>query len=533
MTAEPETGHDPAVDDRPATSTSLRDAIGRDLPLDGRDVPWLGAGLGAGVVAVAVYLATNPYPAYGAGLYVQIARTIVANGYALPSSVPGFTAEGVPFAYPPLQFYLLAVLLEVGADPVALARYLPSVAMLAALVPAYLLSRDYTASRPAGAAAAVAVALNPQLIQWHLSAGGVVRAFAFLYALGAIYAGYHVFESESRRAVALGLVGFAAALLSHPTYALFVVVTYLLMWAIRDRSVEGFARGAVVGLGGIALATPWIAWAVTTHGADVFLAAAGTHGGVGGGLATLVDGASYTLLPLAGAGYVLLVRRDWFLSAWALAAEVLFAQPRFAFTVGAVVLGAVGVDIAGRLEVLDRPARGGIDRRAALAAVCLMAATVGGGAYLAHEMTVATDPSTPEFLDADAAEAMAWAATETPADATFVVVGDAAEWFPALSGRTILVGPWGVEWRGTEAYDRQLDAYVSLSRCHGVDCIESQAAAVGGSPDYVYLPRGQYTVRGQTVATFGTLERSFERSPAWERVYGNDGVVVFRATDRR
>lgn len=504
-------------------------AITRWRPLDREDLPWLGIGLGSGLLAVAVYLATNPYPAYGAGLFVQIAEEILAHGYWLPERIPGYTADGVPFAYPPLQFYVLAVLLDLGGDPVTMARLLPSVGMLASLVPVYLLGREYTGSRPAGAAASVAVAVNPQLVQWHLSAGGIVRAFAFLFALTAVYVGYHVFVRGSRPAVAAGVVAFGATLLSHPTYALFVVVTYLLLWGVHDRSRTGFVHGAVVGVGGTAIATPWLAWVVSTHGLDVLVAAAGTHGGVGGGVPTLLDGPSLTLLPLAGAVYLLVARRDAFILAWAAAVELVFAQPRFAYTVGAFVLAAVGVDLGRRLGPLPGVFHGSLDGRSVLAATCLVLGSVVGGAYLAHEMTLVTDLSTPEFIDSEAVDAMAWVADETPADTTFIVIGDAAEWFPPLTDRTLLIGPWGVEWQGPGAYERQLAAYEAISQCQSVDCIRSVAGAHDAAPDYVYVPKGQYTVRGESAAQFGTLERSFERSPAWEPVYENEGVVVYRA----
>jgi len=500
------------------------------LPVDRRDAPWLGAGLGAGLIAVVVYLATNAYPAYGAGLYVQIAESIVANDYRPPATIPGYTADGVPFAYPPLQLYLLALLLDFGADPVAVARFLPSLGLLASLVPAYLLARDYTGSRAGGAAASVAVALNPQLLQWHISAGGVVRSFGFCYGLVAIYAGYHLFRDGGRRPALLGLLAFGATVLTHPTYALFVVVTYLLLWATHARSVVGLRRGAVVGVGGLLVASPWLLWAASTHGPDIFLAASSTHGGVGGGAFKLLEEFSlFTLPPLVGAAYLLLARRDWFIAAWAAAAELLFAQPRFAFTVGSVVLAAVAVDVAGRLGSLDGQFRGR-DRRAVAAAACLLLASVAGGVYLAHEMSLESDPSTPEFLDDEAVDAMAWAAAETPPDATFVVLGDAAEWFPALTDRTILVGPWGVEWQGHDAYERQLDAFIDVSECKSVSCVES-TASVGANPDYVYIPKGKYTVRGRTRVSFGTLERSFQRSPDWERAFENEGVVVYRRAE--
>ncbi|MEF8788645.1 MAG: hypothetical protein V5A61_00820 [Haloarculaceae archaeon] len=500
-----------------------------DLPIGAGDRRWLALALLSGCVAVGVYLATNPYPAYGAGLYTKAATAIAADGYVPPVRIAGYTADGVPFAYPPLQLYLLAVVLDLGADPVEVARVLPGLGVLAALVPVYLLGRDITGSRPAGAAGAAAVALNPQLLQWHVSAGGVVRSFAFLYATTAIYAGYHVFGAGDRRSVALGTVAFGATLLAHPTYSLFVVASYLLLWGVRDRSPDGLLRGAVVGLGGGLLAGPWVGWVLATHGPAVFAAAAGTHGGVGGGLNVLAGEFSpFLLLPLPAAVY-LLVEREYLLPAWFLAAVLLFEQPRFAYAVAAVLVPAAGATLLRSRDPVERPGTGTVDGRAVGAALLVLGLTVGGGAYLAYEMTLVTDPSTPEFLDDDAVEAMEWVGAETPDGATFIVLGDAAEWFPALTDRTILVGPWGVEWEGPRQYDRQFAAFETVSACHSAGCVEAVAGSVGERPEYVYVPKGRYTVRGEPAVGFGTLERSFDRSPGWERAYENDGVVVYRA----
>ncbi|MXR41821.1 hypothetical protein GRX01_10795 [Halobaculum sp. WSA2] len=518
------------------------------LPLDARDRPWLALALLPACVAVAVYLATNPYPAYGAGLYAQIAAEIAANGYRPPATIPGYTAEGVPFAYPPLQFYAFALLLDLGVDPVTVARFLPSVAVVAVAVPVYLLGRDVTGSRPAGAAAATLVAVNPQILEWHVSAGGVVRAFAFLYALASIYAGYRAYTTGSRRALVAGAVLFGLTALSHPTYTLFVVASYVVLWVTLDPSPVGFVRGLAVGLGGTAIAAPWLAWAVATHGPTVFAAAAGTHGGVGGGAALLAGELSpFTLVPLAAAAY-LLARGDRLLPTWIVVAELLFKQPRFAYAAGAVALAAVAVDLAGRLperslgdSLPSSPWPSGLvsgregpsgrtGARAALAAALLVATAAVGGAALAAEMTAASDPSTPEFLDGDDREAMAWIASETPPDATFVAVGDAAEWLPALTDRTLLVGPWGVEWRDAGEYERHLSAFETLSTCRSAGCVESSAASVGAVPTHVYLPKGQYTVRGESTVTFGTLDRSFAAADGWTRVHENDGVVVYRST---
>ncbi|MGM0592618.1 MAG: glycosyltransferase family 39 protein, partial [Halobacteriota archaeon] len=256
-----------------------------------------------------------------------------------------------------------------------------------------------------------------------------------------------------------------------------------------------------------------------------------THGGIGGGIAALTgDAALYAVVPLLAAAIVFFVRRESLLLVWTAATTLVFEQPRFRYTVGAVAVAAAGLAIAGR-----RPRVGSrdldVERRAVVAAVLLVAVSLGGGGYLAYEMTLVTDPTTPEFLDDEAMAAMEWVKTETPEDATFVVLGDAAEWFPALTDRTMLLGPWGVEWEHAALFEHQKDGYDAVSSCQSVDCVETTAKSVGASPEYVYVPKGRYTIRGETAVQVGTLERSFERSPGWEHVYENDGVVVYQRID--
>jgi len=40
------------------------------------------------------------------GLYLEFARQIFQNYYLLPETIPHYTQGGLPFAYPPLPFYI-------------------------------------------------------------------------------------------------------------------------------------------------------------------------------------------------------------------------------------------------------------------------------------------------------------------------------------------------------------------------------------------------------------------------------------------
>ncbi|MDS0280947.1 ArnT family glycosyltransferase [Haloarcula onubensis] len=517
-------------------------------PLDSEDARWLGWPLLVGLAVVAIYLATNDYPAYGAGLYVETADTIRANGYALPATVPHYGPEGVPFAYPPLMFYVLAVLRDFGAGAFAVSLYLPPLFTLAALVPAYLLGRDMVGDRRAGTAAALLLVLNPQVLEWHISAGGLVRAPAFAFALWGSYAALRLFRDGAREWLLPGLAAVALVAHTHPTYTIFTVATYLVFWVGYDRSPAGLVRGAVVGFGALAVGLPWLATVVSHHGVAVFSGAAGTHGGLFGVVYRLREwGPTGAVVPMAAA-VSLLGTRHRVLGAWTAAVWLLFAQPRFAYAVGAVAVVAAVAELASRgytdglVAVVDRtlaraapetPDRpdGGVTRPTAAAARVVVAALVVtslvGLGGLGYEFT-RSDDTTPEFVDDADTDAMAWAATATDSDATFVVFGDAAEWFPVQTDRTILVSPWGAEWRGPDTYEAHLHAFVNGSECPNRSCASAAMSRVDADPDYVYLPKGEYTVRGEYWYANGTLEASFAESPRYERAFENDGVVVFR-----
>ena len=509
--------------------------------LEGRDWPYLAAPLLIGAAVVLVYLLAHPYPAYGAGLYLQIAERIAENGYRLPTRIPGYTAEGVPFAYPPLLFYLGALAMDVGGlDPLALSRYVPAVAVVGYLVPYYFLSRELLGNRAEASLATTLLAVAPPTLQWHLSAGGLVRAPAFLLALTGCYVGVRLFRSGERRWLVAGTLLFALTVLAHPVYTVFFGVSYLLLYAALDRTLRGLALGAVVAGGGLALAAPWWLQVLGTHGPGAFTAAAGTHSGLFGGTGRLVDQFGYTLvtdLPIpaffalvyAGAAHFLYERR-FLLPAWLVVPAVVIGKERFQFVAGAT-MAAVFLRDRIRVAAWRRYPTEEWKRVAQLALtgvvlafVCVGTLYAAGALPWAH----AGDPSQPQFVDAEDREAMAWAANETHPDATFVVLGDAAEWFPLFADRTVLVGPWGVEWTSPERYERQLSLYRAVSTCDSEGCLSAALSIRDIDPTYVYVPKGTYTVRGLEETETGELRRELRRSGAYVPVFENEGVVVFR-----
>ncbi|WP_266080438.1 hypothetical protein [Haladaptatus caseinilyticus] len=508
------------------------------------ELPWLVPALLAGTCIFYFYVSSHSYPSFGAGLYFHIAEHISENGYALPKTIPGYTAEGVPFAYPPLMFYVTAALLDLtGLDPFTIAQYLPGLVSIAYLIPLYFFARDLFGSRPQASLATLIVAVSPPILQWHISAGGIVRAPALLFSLIGIYAGLHLFRDDDARWMIPALIAFTLTILTHPMYTIFFVLSYLLLYLQFDRSVEGLLRGFFVGVGGILLTTPWWGSVLAAHGTMVFSAAAGTHGGIGNAIPMLERFVEQQISesPLVSMWHIaaivgcfwLILKREYLLPTWLFVTVATIEEARFVFLIAALV--SARFVFSGLVPWLHRTSfiMFGREEIVTFSVVVLVTVSLSGGAlYATGGLNAhAGSPSLPQFVNEGDVKAMAWAESNTDTSAEFVVLGDAAEWFPQQTDRTMLVGPWGVEWKGHQQYREQLRQFRRLSRCHSSNCLTVRLMQFGVHPDYVYIPKGVYTIRGMQRHQPDRMIPTMMRSPQYQLAFENEEVAIFRLTD--
>lgn len=509
------------------------------------DVRWLHLATVAVLVVHLAYLASHSHPAYEGGLFLDIAETIRANGYRLPTHIPGYTESGVPFAYPPLGFYLLAVALDVTAvEPTTVLLVAPGLVLLVSLVPFYYLARELLDTTEQAGLATVAFAVTPGVLRWHISAGGVVRTPALLFALAGAYTGVRLFRDGDRHWLVLSALLFGLVVLTHPHYAAFFGVTYLVLFAVLDRSRRGFARGATVAIGGALAAAPWWIQVVSVHGPDVFLAASGTHKGLAGGIDRLetvfvrpireVDALTpFYLAVYAGTAYALL-RRRYLLPTWLFAVGYLIGKRRFVFVAGSMLVAVLLLEaVVPTIRAFATTRRGRRLASVTVVALVVFSGTTVGVLFASGGLATAHDHSSslPGTVDEDDRRAMAWLAANTDSDATVLVLGDTAEWVPYYTNRTIAVGPWGMEWVSTDRYYQEVERFRAVSRCDSPSCLTAQSRAAGVSPDYVYVPKGEYTVRGKEHWNGEWITRDIGAGDPYRPVYETDGVVVFQVVE--
>ena len=147
-------------------------------------------------------------------------------------------------------------------------------------------------------------------------------------------------------------------------------------------------------------------------------------------------------------------RRRWDLLAWLAVSALGVAVVDRWVVIPLAVLAGLAVDAA-----LTRPSQ---LRSGALLAVAVIVAITG---------VVLARPA--EMLTSEERAVMAWAASETPSDATFAVIGYPADrgmvdWFPALSQRENVTTWQGSEWVPS-GYRR--NEATEASRCRTLECL--------------------------------------------------------------
>ena len=502
------------------------------------------------------YVFAAPFPLNDGGLFYLMTRELRANHFVLPAftSYNGFR---IPFAYPPVGFYVAAALSALtGMSELTALRVIPALATVATLPAFYGVARTVLPGRRGALIALAVFSLIPQSFVWAIMGGGLTRSLGFLFALLAIPPVLRMYRGGTRGDVALAALFCALTVLTHAEATAFLAVSALAAFICFGRSRRGLIRSALVAVGTVALSAPWWLTILAHHGAAPFVAAGHTSGGL---ISSVIMLLFFTitrekLFPLASAlallGLLLcLSRRAYFLPIWLVL--IVFADPRSAARHGAVPLALLAAYAVteGLLPLINRfmseEEDGG--KRARGDRLPLYAGALA--LYYLVFLGMNVDPHLLSALPAGERQAMAWAGEHTPAGSSFLVLtghdGEtlrlgaigypdvptwaddrSSEWFPALSGRVSAGTPQGREWLSD--FDDTQRAYAALQRCSQRDaaCLDSWVTKYGTPYTHVYIPLAT-TKWKDGPACCWALWRSLSEDPGFRIAYQNDDAMIF------
>jgi hypothetical protein len=439
------------------------------------------------------------FPLNDGGLFYQMVLDLGRTWPALPETT-SYNGLEVPFAYPPLGFYLGSALHGwLGIDVM---RVVP-VAAAVLTVPAFLLlARGILGAGAAAWVATIAFALIPRSFEWMTMGGGLTRAPGLLLAIVALWLTHRMLVRPGRWDVlATGACG-GLVVLTHPQAALFIAISGALLLLAVGRNRAALARASVAVAIAAAVVAPWLVTVLIRHGPDPVLSASATQPGPLIGLLSLlsfqVTGSRlFDVLGLLTAMGLLaaVLRRRWLLPAWLVVLMVLDSRggATYASVPAAMLIGTGVVELLGRMPQgwsgsSLRAKRVPITVGALLLALALVDAA---GSQQA--------PSWPGVALSDAQRDAMSAAGELAPDAEYLVVSgrlwavDAtAEWFPTLAGARSAGTVQGHEWLGRDAFRSRLEASAALRECAnaGSGCLSEWSEAWGITFTHVFVPKG-------------------------------------------
>ena len=514
-----------------------------------------------GVFVRAEYVFSADFPLNDGGLFYQMAREIQQAHFALPT-VTAYNQANIPFAYPPLGFYLVAALDQL--TPVSLMqwfRFIPLATASLMLVAFFALARDVLRARLVVAVAVFAFALVPRSFIWLLMGGGVARSLGLLLAIFALHQVYRMYTTGRWWYAGTSMVCAALTVLSHLQTGSFLAFSALLFFAAYGLHRRGVLTSVAVAVGTLVLTAPWWGLVLARHGMEPFLAANATGGSIFSDAALrsyLIDSAlslrttSEPLFPLIATLAFLgilasVTTRRFLLPAWWLAIILLDARafPTFS-TVPVALLAGVGLtDVL--LPVVMRPLRGGTwgtddasaDEEHLLDGVSparlmrswapvLLGAflwyTTTGALMRAGETTILT------ALSPDERAAMQWARDQTKAESRFLVVSGEAwavdktsEWFHVLADRVSVATPQGYEWVSGGVFAKRVEEHDEVQGCAYAEsaCLHEWSKLHGVAFDYLFIPKIEQN------ACCEYLLRSLRADPQFRTVHDGPGAIIF------
>jgi hypothetical protein len=229
--------------------------------------PWVVIVLMAGgAILRTAHLFSIPFntPFHLGGLFYEFSLQIIHNHFALPETIPYYSLGGIPFAYPPLGFYIQAIVMKLFAPPpFVTVNLLPPLISVFTLPAFYWMIISQTEDNRLQIAALFAFALMPSAFVNQIEGAGLAEACGTLVLL--IYLGWLFrYEKDSRPSCALWAGLFlGACILSSPGSAygsVIISILFFLKFLVQDilkRSHNRSFRFLLTGLTGLLVSAPY------------------------------------------------------------------------------------------------------------------------------------------------------------------------------------------------------------------------------------------------------------------------------------
>lgn len=478
------------------------------------------------------------------GMFAMMVDDLKTSRYMLPAFTT-YNHLNIPFAYPPLGFYLGRIASDlVGLSALEAVRWIP--AFFAALsIPAfYLLALRLLKNKYYAALSTLFFALMPRALSWFVMGGGLTRSPGQFFMLLTLATVIRLYGENRRSDIFLsGLLG-GLAVMSHPEAAVHTFVSAIFLWIMLSRSRTAFINSCLVGLIVLLVAAPWWGTVIRYHGLAPLLNGIQTGSNplaVFHLLFFVFTEEPYAtviaILGLIGIAHQL-ARRNHLLPLWLVIPFIMEGRSAAGpASIPLAMLATVGLVNVILPAIQPNPVKDGqpdqvspVERNVFLYLLLyLIFSTYQFGLQLSKATLYLPDQ-----------KAMKWAQENTPADSRFLVLtgttsvscDSVLEWFPALTGRQSILTVQGTEWTKGADFNNYVRSTYAAQKClpeGDSSCLDS--AVSRSAYDFVYLSktlRVNNCISLDVQQTFPYFLEHMQMDDGFETTYETEDVVIFR-----
>lgn len=427
------------------------------------------------------------------GLFYEFSRQIIENNYALPKNIPFYSAGGIPFAYPPLGFYVQAFIIDIFSPPrFWTVNWLPPLVAALTVPSFYFLLRKLTDDKNLVLGALFAYALMPAAFTNQIEAAGLAEAFGTLSLIWYAHQLIGLQKTGRWQNIVGAGIWLAASVSSSPGSAVGAVIGSLLFCGQMFLNGNKFTiRLVFAGVGGFILSAPYWLTVIHNHGFAIFATPMGGqfNGETGSWIVRFIQ--SFLTFNYAGGEFailwnlLILLGLLWYILQEKAFLPLLFVLlaliPREGVWLTALVTplfaGAGLVYIAAPLlkTAFNKLSSQRVRLRFFTGAALLVMISLFMNATLALE-NLHSDPEW-QISAAQIAE-LERLKSDIPSDAQVLVVGNQAleEWAPQILRREVINTQFGLEWQPDE-YARYLAIYEAIETDQNWDDVLNASAA--------------------------------------------------------
>lgn len=443
------------------------------------------------------------FPINDGGMFAVMMRDLQTNSFILPSFT-SYNFSEIPFAYPPLGFYIGALFKLIGLSEIQVLIWLPMAFTVATIPAFYLLANKLMENRPRAALAAIFFALAPGSYIWLLMGGGLTRSLGMLLLLLAFTFVHKALREQAWRSTFFAALFCSLTVLSHPQSALLLAIGCVVFWLFFGRTRTGTLHAAFIAIGTLLLSSPWWGMVMVQHGVEVFLSA-GQSGELRASLPALLGNlfSRQTILPfssifwLLGLGWVFYKRR-FDLLMWGFLPYLIDQRSASIMTSFLYpMLAAYGfLDVLPAFINFIRSRKWIIQSDTGLFNTHVFSMGLLGITFylfiecVFHAQIIRTISLTPESVDM-----MVWVRENTPAESSFLILtgrddvmtDPVQEWFPALATYHSATTLQGLEWTLKGDFNLRWTQLAALQSCEELSCVDTWARTMNLAFDRVIL----------------------------------------------